>query len=71
MLYQKNIIRFNALTKLFEIRMGTLKTLRLPNTVDELLQFRLNDFDSHELKILQIAACIGPRVSKFIILELS
>jgi len=64
MLHQKNVIRFNANTKLFEIHLENLDALHLPSSVDELIQFRMNDFDNQELKVLQIAACIGPRVSK-------
>lgn len=64
MCHRRGAIRFNATRKRFEIRLGDLDALSLPTTVDDLIQLRIKEFEPQELKVLQIAACIGARVSK-------
>lgn len=61
---EKGVIHFNAKADSFEVNLTVLNTLSLPEDVNSLVQVRLRDLTDRELEILQIAACIGPRVTK-------
>lgn len=61
---QKGVIHFDAKTNGLEVNMKVVKTLDLPEDVDSLVQLRMRDLKDRELEILQIAACIGARVTK-------
>src|SRR5271156_1519491 len=58
------MIRFNAESKRFEINIEGILSLRLPEDMPSLMKLRLKDMGPSEMEILQIASCIGPRVSK-------
>jgi predicted ATPase len=68
--YHKGFIRFNPVTKLFVINFEAIETLRLPNDIQSLIQLRLKGLKESEIELLQMAACIGSRVTKYILLSL-
>ena len=61
---QKGVIHLNTKTETIEDNLKILKTLTLPEDVDGLVRLRLRDLTDRELEILQVAACIGTRVTK-------
>jgi predicted ATPase len=63
-------IRFNPETKLFVINFEAIGKLELPNDIQSLMQLRLKGLKESEIELLQMAACIGSRVTKYILLSL-
>jgi predicted ATPase len=64
-LHYKGLIRFNPETKLFEIDFAGIGNLALPSDVQSLMKLRLKGLKPEEIELLQIAACIGSRVTKY------
>jgi len=58
------MIRFNAESKRFEINIEGIVSLRLPEDIPSLMKLRLRDMGPSEMEVLQIASCIGSRVTK-------
>jgi predicted ATPase len=57
-------VRFNAETALFEINLPAIEAAVLPEDIEGLMELRIKDLGPSEIKVLQIAACIGSRVTK-------
>ena len=70
-MHHKALIRFNPETKFFEINFEAIGALGLPSDIQSLMQLRLKGLKESEIEILQIAACIGSRVTKYTPLKLA
>jgi predicted ATPase len=57
-------VRFNVGAKVFEINLKAIEASDLTEDIQNLMQLRLKDLTASELELLQIAACIGSRVTK-------
>ena len=69
-MHHKDFIRFNPETNLFVINFKAIEKLGLPNDIQSLIQLRLKGLKESEIELLQMAACIGSQVTKYILLSL-
>lgn len=58
-------MRFNAEKKLFEVDILDMEAISLPEGIQDLMKLRIKELDDSDIEILQTAACIGPRVTKY------
>jgi predicted ATPase len=50
---------------MFEVDIDDIEASGLPEGIGDLMKLRMKDLDDSEIKILQIASCIGSRVTKY------
>lgn len=63
-------MRFDAAKKSFEINLDGILSASLPEDVESLIRLRMIDLSAQEIEVLQVAACIGPRVTKYVIFDI-
>jgi hypothetical protein len=68
-LYDENLVYFDTSIKSFKIELERIRSVILPEDVESLMQLRMREMSEQEIQLLQIAACIGPRVTKYTIHE--